>query len=83
MSLSFKILTVCVCAAFFRGASAQTFDNATLLPSVTPFKPTLTVDKDPQLCAQFKAAWTEVYENPTALSETVADLKSAITEVQF
>lgn len=84
MSL-FKVLcfVVCVLASSVGMTSAQTFDGSIRLPNVTPFKPTLTVDKDPELCARFKAAWTELYEGDAELSEKLVDLKSAFPNVQF
>ncbi len=81
----FKVLSfvVCILASSVGIASAQQLDGSIRLPNVTPFKPTLSVDKDPELCSQFKAAWMEVFDGETGLDEGQVDLKTALSNVEF
>lgn len=81
----FKVLSsvVCILASSVGIASAQQLDGSIRLPNVTPFKPTLTVDKDPKLCSQFKAAWTELFDGTTDLDEEQVDLKAAFPNAKF
>ncbi len=50
---------------------------APLTPGVVPFRPILTLDRQPQTCQPFLQAWTRVFDASGPLTEATLDLAAA------
>lgn len=61
-------------------AFAQQPSDQIRIPNIPQFKPVLTVNEQPDICAAYKTAWEEVYAGDTGLNETHTDLHAAFPE---
>jgi len=52
------------------------------LPPVTPFKPVLRLNTEPEVCGAFVGAWRKVFDGPTHLGEQFLDLEAAFPEAE-
>lgn len=61
-------------------ALASNLQAEPLTPGIVPYRPILTLDRQPQTCAPFLQAWTKVFDAPGPLTEATLDLATAFPD---